>query len=202
MSDDKLTIGIIGTGAGNARALAGDGVAPIKDPITAAPVISGPHGRAWLCDLANGLKQKGFKPEDDACIAHWIIEAPWAHSAWHSYSIVLVHLRPMPDGRRTLIYLDEATHELWVHAMAPDHDRNKVLATGIPTGAWLSPKNFASQFIEISDELARDRVKAAIQQICDGKLSPDTDYQHQWVRLFGDSMMKDRPNHRPPKIRE
>ncbi len=65
----------------------------------------------------------------------------------------------------------------------------------------MSPGNFASQFVEISDELARERVKAAVQKVCDGQLSPDTDFTSQWIKLFGDCMMKDRPNSRPPKIR-
>jgi hypothetical protein len=201
MSDGKLTIGVLGTGAGNMRALGGDGVAPIKDPITATPVIQGKHGRAWLCDNENGRRIKNIDPQDDGTLAHWIIEAPWAHPVWHSYSLVLIHLRPMRDHRRTMIYLDDATHELWLYAINPDSDRNKMLATGIVDADWLQPKNYADQFIEISDELAQGRIKQTIHQICDGKLSPDTDYQSDWVRLFGGHMMKNRPHRRPPKIR-
>lgn len=202
MSDNghrPLTIGVVGTGAGVMRLLGGDDVAPIKHPITAPPVVQGEHGKAWLCDTAVGRRQKSVADADDACLAHWIIEAPRAHPVWHSYSLVLIHLRAMP-GKRTLIYLDEATHELWLYALNPDADRNPMLATGI-VDCWMRPGNFASQFIELSDELARDRVRQSVQTICDGKLSPDTDWRQAWIKLYGDNMQKDRPHRRPPQER-
>ncbi len=199
--NDKLTIGILGTSAGNMRALGGDGTAPIKDPVMARPSISGPHGRAWLCDNANGRRMMNIDPADDGTLAHWVIEAPWAHPVWHSYSLVLIHLRPMPDKRKTLIYLDGATHELWLYVIDPGHDRNNMIATGLVDGDWLHPGNFAGQFIELDDELAQDRIKQTVQQICNGNLSPDTDHQSSWVRLFGDHMMKYRSNPRPPTVR-
>jgi hypothetical protein len=196
-----MRIGVIGTGAGNMRALGGDGRAEIVDPISARPVIAGKHGKAWLCDLAEARRRLSVRDEDDGTLAHWIVEAPWAHPVWHSYSIVLVHLRPMPDGRKTLIYLDDASHELWVMACDPNKDRNGVLAGGSVDGLWLYPKNFAAQFIEITDELAQERVKRAVEAVCDGRLSPDTDFISAWAQLFGDNMLKDRRSARPPRER-
>lgn len=195
-----LTIGIVGTGAANMR-MFGDGTAEIKDPITAAPVIQGPRGRAWLCDEAAGIRARGLDPREHASLGHWVIEAPWAHPYWHSYSLVLVHLRPIA-GKSTMLYLDDATHEIWLHAVNPHSDRRKVLANGIiDFDFWLLPKNFAAQFIEISDALAIERATHAVQHICDGTLSPDTDYISSWRALFGDNMMKDRPNAQPPRVR-
>lgn len=205
MSDEqdkgpRLNIGIIGTGRANAEFLGATGNAPITFPVTAPPIVSGPHGRAWLCDTANGQRILGVPPERDSTLAHWVIEAPWAHPIWHSYSLVLVSLRPMP-GTSTMLYLDDATHELWLYAMDPNKDRNRLLSTAIVEGNWMSPGNYASQFVEIDDQLALDRVKAAVQKVCDGQLSPDTDFTSQWVALFGGNMMKDRPYWRAPKIR-
>jgi hypothetical protein len=202
---DGATLTVIGTGRANIEALAALAGSPIDrvpviDPITAQSVIQGPHGRAWLCDEAEGIRQRGGRPEDHGSLGHWVIEAPWAHPAWHSYSLVLIHLRPMSDNRRTLFYIERATHELWLYAINPKSDRRALLANGIVNKCWLSPLNFAAQIVEVEDHLAIERVTRAIQEICDGKLSPDTDYRHQWIERFGNNMMKDRPGHRPPTV--
>src|SRR5215831_4724961 len=114
----KPTVIVLGTGASNMRALAHDVPAiEVTDQITATPDIIGHHGRAWKCHLDEGRRIKDARPEDDATLAHWVIEAPWAHPCWHSYSLVLIHLRPMPDGRETKFYLPCASHEMWLYAL-------------------------------------------------------------------------------------
>jgi hypothetical protein len=113
----------------------------------------------------------------------------WAHPAWHSYSLILVHLRALPDRRDTRFYLDGATHEFWLYALAPDVDLNDVVTTGI-SKSWLHPKNFAAQFIEITDALALERIQRSVQMVIDGKLSPDTDHTQRWVDLYGNHMIK------------
>jgi hypothetical protein len=207
MSDQdekRLRVGIIGSGAANMHMLAAmagaePGQRPIIDPIDQEPVIKGAAGKAWLCDLAAGLRSLGCVPEDDATLAHWIVEAPGYHPVWHSYSIVVGHLRPLREPRETLFYLDGATHEIWVYAMNPEADRRSTLATGIVKDHWLHPGNYVGQFIEVSDDLARDRVRQSVQDICDGKLSPDTDYVSRWKVLYGDHMFKDREKRITPK---
>lgn len=203
MTEEKSgpTIVVVGTGAANMRALGGNDAAPVKHPVTTAPTLQGPHGRAWLCNLAVGRSRLNIPAEQDGTVAHWVVEAPWAHPAWHSYSIVLMHLRPLPRGGQTLLYRDGATHEMWVKAMDPSADYNDMIASGIVTNQWLSPSNFAAQFIEITDELALERVRKTVQEICDGRLSPDTDFRSDWIHRFGDNMMKDRQNYRPPVVR-
>lgn len=196
MTDDEKTMFIIGTGAAGAlRALSGyDGPAEVRDTVSKLPDVSGKHGRAWMCDMAAGLKTLGHRPEDDARVVHWVIEAPWAHPCWHSYSILVVHLRPMPDNRPTKFYLDGATHEMWVHSMNPDFPRDKLITGNLDKGDRVSmvlePKNFAAQIIEITDELVTERIKAVVKEICDGKLSPDTDFLREWQRRFGNNMIK------------
>lgn len=196
MSDDeKPTVIMVGTGARNAEMLSDIAGAPMKktpaEPaVRKAPDLVGEHGKAWTCDLAVGLRTMNLRPEDDATLVHWVVEAPWAHPAWHSYSIVLVHLRPMPDGRQTKLYLEGATHEMTVWAMDPKVDRNTLVDTGIVGGHWMRPTNFGAQFIEIADELALKRINRSVQDICDGRLSPDTDFIRTWARLYGDNMIK------------
>lgn len=194
----EKTVIVMGTGAGNMRALTGDGTstAAITDPIATAPDLTGPHGRAWKCNLVEGRRLAGIAPEDDAALVHWVIEAPWAHPAWHSYSLMLIHLRPLaPHLGTTRFYLPCATHEMWLYALDPQKDRRPLIATGMRERHWLQPGNFAAQFTEASDPAVGDadalaRIARTVQEICDGVLSPDTDFKREWIARFGDAMVR------------
>jgi hypothetical protein len=120
--DDKptITIGLIGTGRANLRALAGEEAmqpAAIKHPIHHAPALVGTGGRAWLCDTNAGrakLAAEGRDVSADATVALRVIEAPWAHPAWHTYGLFLVHLRPISGLEKPIFHLNDATHEMWL----------------------------------------------------------------------------------------
>ena len=166
----------------------------VQDEITTLPEIAAAHGRAWRCDL-DGLRRKlGVARDGDATLVMWVIEAPWAHPFWHSYVLVLVHLRPLPDGRPTKLYFEGATHELWLHALDPGGRRQPLISGFEPLGSAscrpLTPINFAAQFIEPDDTSALGRVERAVRRVCNGTLSPDTDFIRQWMHLFGDNMIK------------
>lgn len=196
----KVTV-ITNTNASSVRALTGyQGPAEIKHQVKAQPTLVGSKGRAWLCDIDVGRRRLGSEKRD-ATIAVWVVEAPWAHPIWHSYTIASVHLRPIP-GVKTLIYKDMATHEMWVHALNPDAPLDELIETGINRGLSLKPTQFAAQFIEIEDEYAAQRIEKTVREIIDGKLSPDVDHQRCcWVPRFGDNMMKDRALPRDPKVK-
>lgn len=165
------------------------------DEITNAPDFTGNHGRAWRCNISAIRERLGVSEEDDSTLGFWLMEAQWAHPVWHSYLMVLVHLRPMRDKRPTKFYLDGATHEMWLYALNPAGNRQKVIdgeGIGPHSCQWLTPMNFAAQFIELTDELATARCEDAVQKVCDGKLSPDTDFIRHWMHLFGDNMIKDK----------
>lgn len=155
-----------------------------------APVLVSEHGKAWLCDTGVGLAKMGLTPEQDCCICHWLVEAPAAHPAWHSYSIFCQHLRPMAGGPEIKFYLDGATHEMIVFALNPRMPRKEMIETGIVNGRWMTPPNFAVQFIESNDDDARAKVRGAVQEILDGKLSPDSDWRAAWAVRFGSNMIK------------
>lgn len=163
---------------------------PKPEPVIVPPTITGTHGRAWKCDHAAFVAKHGVKPgEVDATVVNWLIEAPWAHPFWHSYTLTLVHLRPMPDARPTIFYLDGASHELWLYALDPGKPREPAIR-GEAFPSWLTPSNFAAQIVAPSDEAAAARIEGAVRRICDGTLSPDTDFIRQWMHLFGDNMIK------------
>lgn len=168
-------------------------IAEIKDPIARPPHRIGAYGKAWMIDLGATRAKRGTTPDQDGCLSIWIVEAPWAHPVWHSYAITLIHLRPLADNRQTKFYLNGATHEMWVDALDPDGKREMIIDGGFfgpDTCQPLRPTNFGAQFVETGDVAAARRIEAAVQQICDGVLSPDTDFIQQWMHLFGDNMIK------------
>jgi hypothetical protein len=158
-------------------------------PMTTAPTINMPYGKAWRLNLAAVRRKTG---RADAGVDAWLVEAEWAHSHWHSYFISLIHLRPTPGLLLPKVYVPHATHEFVLHALDPAGDRDRLLSEGV--GSWcpcLTPANFAAQFIEATDDLARERIRDAVERICAGSLSPDTDFTRQWVRLFGSGMLRE-----------
>ena len=66
---------------------------------------------------------------------------------------------------------------------------------------WAQTVQPPAQLVEVEDRFAEERVRRAVEEIVAGKLSPDTDFQWQWVARFGNSMMEDRPGRRPPTVR-
>lgn len=169
---------------------------PKMDEVTTPPTIQGSRARAWLVDLNRSRETWAKAPKPDATLAMWVIEAPWAHPVWHSFLVVLIHMRPMPDQRPTKIYLAGATHEMWLLAMNPDEPRQPAIE-GVGPPHYLTPPNYASQFISESDDVACERVRRAVAMVTEGNLNPDEDYRWWWARLFGDNMMKDRASPGP-----
>lgn len=160
-----------------------------EDTVAARAVFIGEHGQAWRCDLENMCKVQQVDPEAFGTVAGWIVEAPWAHPLWHSYGVVLLHLRPLPKGAEPIIHLPGATHELIVFALDPDAKREELISEAFGN-SFLHPANFAAQFIEMTDDGAIAQVEDSIRRICAGSLNPDTDALRQWVALWGDSMIK------------
>jgi hypothetical protein len=156
------------------------------DKISRKPEIPGTQGQAWRINLTKLREFLKVEPGNDGTVAMWIVEAAFAHPIWHSYVFVLLHLRPI--GLPTKIYLEGATHEFWIQALDPDKPREPAIeGKGMPY--YLTPNNFAAQFIAADDGKAIERVENAIKKVVAGELSPDTDYIRHWAHLFGDNMM-------------
>lgn len=153
------------------------------DKISLEPTLTGRHGKAWKIDVSKHAK--AFP----ACIALWMVEAPWAHPFWHSYIISLVDLKERPtDEVKPTLYFPTATHELMVLAMDPRLAREQAFER--VSGLCLYPPNFGAQMT--SDDATADKlIEATVKEILAGDLSPDTDFTFEWVKRFGDSGMKD-----------
>jgi hypothetical protein len=51
----------------------------------------------------------------------------------------------------------------------------------------LSPSNYGYQFRAKSNEAARDRLQAVVNEIVAERLSPDTDFRSRWDAMFSDA---------------
>lgn len=147
--------------------------------------LEGKHGLAQTFDLPAIAQGR-----PDAGVEVWLVKAPWAHPWWHSYVIMLLHLRPMAGVDEPKMYVKGATNEIIIFA----------LNNGIPVSldkpwakAMLHPCNFAAQFIATGDEAAALKVQECVQKIVDGELSPDTDHIQSWGAIFNRAMFMGDP---------
>ena len=191
------------TGASSARFLASiapkSGPARMLDPVSVSPHLVGVGGRGWRVNLPAMRLKQGLDGSKDGTIAVWIIEAPWAHPIWHTYAMVLVHLRPIPGGPKVARYLEGATHEFWLFALDPGEpgritSRQSLLADGLfgidGAPGFLTPMQFGAQFIADTDEAAASRLEPSVKAIIDGILSPDTDAFGEWKYIWGEAMIR------------
>src|SRR5574343_286029 len=155
---------------------------------TPTPTIDGIYAKAWRYDLE--AFRKARKPtRADSSVASWVVRAPWANPLWHSYALHLFHLGPLPGFSPPLIYLKGATHEIALFALDPEWKLNLL---EIPR--HLHPVNFGAKFVATDDAAAIARVERTVKMICDGSLSPDTDYLQSWIALYGPEMLKGDPD--------
>jgi hypothetical protein len=177
------------------------------DPITTPATFTGAFGRTWRLDVAALLRKNGRDPAEDAGIDLWMVEAPHAHPAWHTYMLLIMHLRPIEGAADPMIYLPGATHEFELWALSPDAKRQKIIDDGGAWGKWaLHPINFAAQIIA-TDEEAKTRLFASVMDIINGVISPDTDYMQWWIQAWGNNMLIDNerfviPPVKPPEAKQ
>jgi hypothetical protein len=163
----------------------------MKDPVFTPPTLETKFGRAWSLNLETLRKACNITAEQDCLLAIWFVEVPWAHMFWHSYAIVLAHLRPLEGVVPPTIYLADATHEIDIFALDPDKPRQSLMEGTVPFGtACMQPANFGAQFIA-TDEDAAKKVRGNVEQILAGQLSPDSDYANVWGEIYNFSMFKD-----------
>lgn len=148
--------------------------------------LEGKHGLAWTFDLPAITRGR-----PDAGVEVWLVKAPWAHPWWHSYVIMLFHLRPMAGVDNPKLYVAGATHEIIIFAL----DNDQPVALDKPWAkAMLHPCNFAAQFIAAGDTAAALKVQECVQNIVLGILSPDTDHIQSWGAIFNRGMFLGDPD--------
>lgn len=140
-------------------------------------LMIGPGGAVWEyeCEISENH------------IGTWFIYGPRFHPLWYAYVMFLLHLRPTASMQEELlIYVEGATHEMSLFAVAPEY---KPDLTESPYKSLLHPVNFAAQFINPSDGEARRRCMVTLAEIMKLRLNPDTDAQWQWVERYGGNML-------------
>lgn len=151
------------------------------------PVLRGRLGSAWLLDMDAIGRARGMEddPRKAVSLPSWIASAAYAHPMWSHYWIFGVALREAPGVPPPVIHLAGATHEVLVVALDPKYPP---AIDVFPR--FLTPFNFAGQFIASSDDDAAARIRQAVQDVIDGTLNPDTDFRRLWVQRFSGSNLK------------
>ena len=144
-------------------------------------------------DTRSKVIAMGYDPEEDGSVYDAIITAPYAHPIWRDYWLHISHLRPIiRDGEMlpTKIYLEGATHELWLYALDPDFTAQQH-ADRPSAPRFLTPMNFGVQLIRDNDEAVIAEMRALAKDIELGYMNPDTDNFRAWRVRFGDNMVKE-----------
>lgn len=141
-----------------------------------APIYETPHGKLWALDYVSPPVGSSLNVTQ---LRGWVVHAPWAHPLWEYYFVSLIHLRSVAGVQDATKYAPDATHEIGVFAVDP----NKIPESG-ETPNYLSPPNFIGQFGRSSDEIAIEYALSCLHEVCDGALSPDTDFRREWESRF------------------
>lgn len=143
-----------------------------RQDATPSEIFQDDGGFAWTVPMP---------PGNPCALAHWFIEAPWAHPILSQYRLSLVHLREDPNYRPAHKYNDRATHEVMLLAIDP---KTRVTIGMNDTHDPIFPPIFVGQFHRSSDEEAADLVRKTVLQVIKRHLSPDTDNRIMWKGIF------------------
>lgn len=110
-----------------------------------APDLEGPYGKAWQYPFepVEPVGQRG-KPEWNAGLSAWAVEAPRYHPLWQWYALGMVSLRDIAGAPPAKKNYPGATYELFCFALDPEKcppDVDKPGLSGI-----LQPVNLVYQY--------------------------------------------------------
>lgn len=141
------------------------------------PTISGPFGEAWPVRMGP-LGTRG-SVDLDAALAGWIVLAPHAHPLWRYWMLSVVHLRPLEGGKPPQLRFPEATHEIVIMALNPEHPPPPLDHSPNWPVHYLTPIDVCEQIDAPSDAAAVEVAEWCVRAICNGA-SPDQDYRAWW----------------------
>lgn len=139
------------------------------EPTTETPdVLTGPYGTAHRIPPAN------YRDSAPAAVDAWIITAPDRHPLWSQYLLDVLSLADFPGIPPARKHSTDATHELIVVALDPDHGPYNAATAGQPGSLpFLTPVNISEQ-VTATDEQARRLTQLCARAIVDGHLNPET----------------------------
>jgi hypothetical protein len=131
-------------------------------------VATGPYGTARRIPPAN------YRAHKPAGVDGWIITAPYWHPFWSQYMLAVVSLADIPGQPDAVRHYPDATHELHVVALNPDHGPYDAALIGPPgTIHFLTPVNVVEQITTTHDQ-ARRLTELCARAVVDGLLTPET----------------------------
>ena len=153
----------------------------MKHPtITKAPDLTGIGGLAWQ------IADNRTTPDHAGSLGGWLVYVPGAHPWWHTWALVLVHLRDIPGVKPAKKSYPEAEYEFLSIALQPDstpdpdHPENGF--------KYLTPFDVVEQFHGVTDGQASRILEGAVRAILGGHVSPDTDYRSVWRALIASTV--------------
>ena len=145
---------------------------------TAHPNILGAFG---LAKVVQTSERTGGRA---ALLVEYVVEAPKYHPFWSQYWFAIAHLRQIDGEPPVEFTMGGATHQIWVLALDPNHKLDiKGLIPPDNKPARIDPphiltsQNHAFQITAPDDAAAAERLVNLVGMVCQGQLSPDTDFR-------------------------
>lgn len=134
---------------------------------TTCKQMVGKYGRADRVPLSNF-------PDAPAQLISWIVTAPGWNRFWSQYMIAVVSLADFPGHEPAHLQYPEATHELLVIALNPDHGPYHAETTTQDNPVkYMLPYNVVEQFTT-TDERAIEICHGLTHAVVEGMLCPET----------------------------
>lgn len=125
---------------------------------------------------------KVVTPEAPTVVASWLAKVPGAHPFWDHWWISTVHLREtdgMPAPQKTS---PEMGYELLMITVNPE--KHPEPDPDAPPFETLRPIDIAVQFGGVDDVGAARVTELVMEQILQGRMSPDQDFRSAWAKVI------------------
>lgn len=109
-------------------------------------------------------------PATAACINRWVLHLPGYSVFWNCYCLAGCHLREVEGTPLAIKHFPEATHEIVLFALDPDHDQETLRSGGI---AALKPTNYCKQVSLRGDEQLDVVLRELCKEFVAGRLIPE-----------------------------
>jgi hypothetical protein len=140
---------------------------------------SGPCGRAWLLQ-----PEEAPSPQQEATLSTWLVNCPFRHPFWEWWTVTVVHLRDvegLPSAERAY---PEAEYEFQIRTLDPEESPTPDPDLVDEGWEYLDPPDVIEQFHGIGDHQAQALCSMAIQEILNGRVSPDVNFRGEWNRII------------------
>ena len=143
------------------------------------PDVETEHGRAWnMAGLVakNSSKELVEEGEENAVIAAWLVDVPWAHPGWDYHAITAIHLRPTIGRKPSYKFYPNAEYELMIASVDPDTQPDP----DVGLFSYLAPIDIILQFHGVEDDFVKGMIESAVGCVLRQEISPDGDHFSCW----------------------